>query len=70
MSFITVYQCDDDGWLIGTSQAFESPLEPGVYQVPRGGVQEEPPADPWPEGTHPRWVAGRWILQAPHQGGV
>lgn len=64
MSSITVYQCDDAGWLVGTSPAFESPLEPGVYMIPRGGVEDELPAKPWPEGTHPRWVAGRWVLQA------
>lgn len=70
MSYITVYQCDDDGWLIGTSPAFESPLEPGVYQIPRGGVQAEIPAEPWPEGTLPRWVGGQWVLQSRHQEGV
>lgn len=71
---ITVYQCDAEGWLIGTSPAFESPLEPGVYMIPAGCTPEPPPADV-PDGTFPRWVAGRWATQVypqqpVHQGGV
>lgn len=70
MSLINVKQCDGAGWYVGECPAFESPLEPGVYLIPRNAVQQELPAEPWPAGTWPRWIAGSWVLQAPQQGGV
>lgn len=61
---IDVYQCDDNGWLSGMTVAYESPLEPEVYMIPRNAVTEAPPAAPWPDGIWPRWVAGQWSMQA------
>lgn len=68
--FIMVPQCDDDGWLVGESKAYKSPLEIGVYQLPRGSTTTPAPAEPWPSGTIPRWVAGEWVFQVPRTGGV
>ena len=62
MTTITVFQCDPAGWFAGPTEAHESPLEPGVFHVPAGCVEDAPPepgADTWP-----RYVAGAWVLQA------
>ena len=60
-----VFQCDGDGWLTGVTVAFESPLEPGVWHIPRGATEMEPPLPPWIDGAHPRLVGGRWVMQTP-----
>jgi len=39
----TVYQLDQNGKYIGETIAHESPLEPGVYLIPGGCVETEPP---------------------------
>jgi len=39
----TVYQLDQNGTYIGETVAHESPLEPGVYLIPGGCVEAEPP---------------------------
>lgn len=58
----TVYQCDAAGWYVGPTDAHESPLEPGVWHIPAGAVEQEPPMA---EGLWPRMVAGVWCLQIP-----
>lgn len=58
-----VFQTDRDGWLVGVTDAFESPLEPGVFLIPGGCVEAAPPAAPWPEGLWPRHVGGGWTMQ-------
>ena len=63
MSTKTVHQCSADGWYIGDTEAHESPLEPGVFHIPAGCVEVEPPAADDP--ARPRWVAGSWVLQVP-----
>lgn len=63
--YVPAYQCDASGWLRCVTQAFASPLEPGVYHVPAGATLTPPPAEPWPEGTAPRLVSGEWVLQVP-----
>jgi hypothetical protein len=39
-----VCQFDPDGWYVGLVIAYESPLEPGVWLIPGGAVDCEPPA--------------------------
>lgn len=55
-----VYQTDRDGWFVGVTQAFESPLEPGVIHLPAGCTEDQPPVS---IGLTPRLVAGSWSLQ-------
>lgn len=54
------FQTDESGYLVGEYEAEESPLEPGAYLIPRGGVTVAPP----PVGIEQaaRWVAGAWSL--------
>lgn len=39
----TVYQTNEDGVFVGTSQAQESPLEPGEFLMPRNSYEDAPP---------------------------
>ena len=63
MTTKTVYQCDFAGWYACTTDAHESPLEPGVFHIPAGCVEAEPPAGPYADGLWPRWVGGVWVMQ-------
>lgn len=63
MSGKTVYQCDEQGWYLHETIADESPLEPGVFHIPRGCVEAPPPAVV-EAGHRPRWVGGKWRVQA------
>lgn len=38
-----VFQLDDEGYFMGPTEADESPLEPGVFLVPGGCIEVEPP---------------------------
>lgn len=59
-----VSQLDSDGFLIGTSTADESPLEPGVFLIPGGCVDTTPPEIP--EGKRAKWE-GHWVFEdIPH----
>lgn len=55
------YQCDHAGLFVGTTEADESPLEPGVYHVP-AGCTLTPPPETWPDDKWPRWTGSRWDL--------
>lgn len=55
-----VWQTDSDGYLIGQSMADESPLEPGVYLIPAGGVEGDPPGA-CAKGKVWRWAGGAWV---------
>lgn len=55
------YQTNDEGIFIGTTEADESPLEPGVFHYPRGAVAVAPPNIP--PGQRARWQAVRWVLE-------
>lgn len=58
MNTKTVYQYDLAGMYIGTTDADESPLEPGVWLIPARCVEIEPPAvtgSQWP-----RWNGVAW----------
>ncbi|MEZ0169945.1 hypothetical protein [Microvirga sp. TS319] len=58
----TVYQTDANGYFVGPTFADESPLEPGVYLIPGGAVEAEPPSIP--DGSRARWDGGSWQLEA------
>jgi hypothetical protein len=59
----TAYQTDADGFFTGTAQADLSPLEPGVWLVPGGCVEVEPPS--LTEGQKAQWVNGAWVVVSP-----
>ena len=56
-----VYQCDTAGYLVGTTEADPSPLEPGKYLIPARCVTAAPPAE-LPDGKWPRWNGAGWDL--------
>lgn len=60
MSFKTVYQTNHLGLYVGPANAYESPLEPGVYLIPGGCVEVAPPEAP--EGKIQSWDGKRWRL--------
>jgi len=57
----TVYQTDYNGVYVGTTTADESPLEPGVFLVPAGCVEQAPPTIPG--GQFARWDGRAWALE-------
>ncbi|MGE0350941.1 hypothetical protein [Hydrogenophaga sp.] len=60
-----VSQLDADGYFVGPVKAARSPLEVGVFHIPRGAVDAPPPEVP--PGHRARWVPGFWA--APGDGG-
>lgn len=58
MSGKTVSQLDDDGYFVCAVLADASPLEPGVYLLPRGAVDRAPPAVVEPGKRYRVWGAG------------
>lgn len=58
---ITVYQMDFAGMFAGSTPAHASPLEPGVWHIPAGCVQQRPPEE-WPDTQWPRWNGAAWVL--------
>lgn len=54
-----VWQIDQNGYLCGQTVADESPLEPGVYLIPRGCVETSPP-HPASEGREWKWNGVAW----------
>lgn len=53
-----VSQLNDDGYFVGPTVADESPLEPGVFHIPRGCVDVPPPQVE--EGKVARWTEQGW----------
>lgn len=56
-----VYQTDQNGIYLGPVEADESPLEPGVFLIPAGCIEEAPP--PIPSGSIARHVGGAWQIE-------
>lgn len=61
----TVYQTNYSGLFIGKTLADESPLQPGVFLIPAGCVEQAPPTS-WPDDQWPRWNGFQWqLIQKP-----
>jgi hypothetical protein len=56
----TVYQLDASGLYVGPVMAEESPLEPGVYLIPRGCVETAPPQ--FEDTQVAKWSNGSWAV--------
>lgn len=56
-----VFQTNHELVLIGTCLADESPLEPGVWMIPGGCVELEPPEIP--PGKRARYSSGSWVIE-------
>lgn len=61
MSTKTAYQYDRAGLFAGTTEADESPLEPGVFLLPARCTFTAPP-DSVPDDKWPRWNGRAWGL--------
>lgn len=61
----TVSQLDDNGFFVGISLANESPLEPGIFHIPKNCVDLLPPdLQAWQKA---RYVAGSWVIEEPQE---
>ena len=56
-----VSQLDQDGYFVGVTTADPSPLEPDVYLIPGGCIDE--PAPTIPEGQRAKWDSGQWVFE-------
>ena len=56
-----VYQTDDDGIYIGQNNADESPLERGIFLIPKNCVTEAPPSIP--DGSRAKWNGSSWEIE-------
>lgn len=63
MNIKPVFQTDEQGYFIGITEAYESPLEPGVFHIPAGAHEDEPPYLNEPGVTYWRRVDGAWKLE-------
>ncbi len=66
MITLTVYQTDANGVFVGTTEADECPLEPGVWLIPGGCVEQAPPAPGPNQVAH--WNGEQWRLTESFQG--
>jgi hypothetical protein len=57
----TAYQYDSAGFYTGTTEADESPLEPGVFLLPARCTFTVPPTN-IPDSQWPRWNGASWNL--------
>ena len=55
-----VVQLTEEGYFHSVVQADESPLEPGVYLIPRNCIETEPPEVP--SGMVAKWNGG-WVFE-------
>ena len=55
-----VSQLDQNGYFVGVVSADSSPLEPGVFLIPGGCIDE--PAPTIPEGQRAKWN-GQWVFE-------
>jgi hypothetical protein len=56
-----VIQLNEDGYFVGFTTADESPLEPGVFLIPGGCIEAEPPTTP--AGKRARWTGASWVFE-------
>ncbi|NWC73834.1 phage tail protein [Pseudomonas sp. P7759] len=66
MTSKTVYQTDHLGIYVGDALADESPMEPGVWLLPRGCVEVAPPVIPEYKAAY--WDGQAWQLVDSYQG--
>lgn len=59
-----VTQLDDYGFFVGFTYADESPLEKGVYHLPRNAV-DAPEIPALDAGERAKWVDGGWLVVPP-----
>lgn len=59
----TVSQLDHNGYFVGTVEADESPLEPGVFLIPGGAIDVSAPVVP--PGKVALWQASQWVFVNP-----
>lgn len=57
----TVVQLNEDGYVIGFTVADESPLEPGVYHIPRNCIDTELPNIPVNKNV--KWNGSEFIFE-------
>lgn len=57
------YQTDLNGYYMGTVPCQPSPLEPGVYLIPGGATEVEPPEIPDGKVAKFNWGTGAWVLE-------
>ena len=55
-----VYHYDASGAFLGTSEAAESPLEPGVFLIPARATNVAPPSAP--DGSYVRFDGQAWVV--------
>ena len=56
-----VSQLGQDGYFVGVTTADPSPLEPGVFLIPGGCIDE--PAPTIPEGQRAKWENEQWVFE-------
>jgi hypothetical protein len=56
-----VTQLDAAGYFIGLTVADKSPLEPGVFLLPAGAIDQ--PAPTVPSGQRARWQSDGWVFE-------
>lgn len=61
MTTKNVCQLDENGYFVGLVEADESPLEPGVFLIPRGALDVEAPSVP--TGKRARWSGDSWDFE-------
>lgn len=61
-----VYQCDADGVYMGEAKAFQSPREPGVFPIPAGCVEVQPPELAAKQAAV--WSGAEWTIVADYRG--
>ena len=59
---MNIYHYNSDGFLVGTSEADESPLEPGVFLIPAMATETVPPNVA--EGMRVRFDGGAWVVES------
>lgn len=60
MSFKIVSQLDEAGFLVGPTRAYESPLSPGEFLIPRKALDLQPPETQRPGKRYAPDGAGGW----------
>ena len=59
---MNIYHYNSDGFLVGASEADESPLEPGVFLIPAMATETVPPNVA--EGMRVRFDGGAWVVES------